>query len=61
MDASSTLDDINAFERRLELKTLQEGVKHKAASMDLSRGVVTEAVATGMQAYRALFPVRFSP
>ena len=37
---SITMREINDFERKLELKTLQEGLKHKAASVDITPSLV---------------------
>ena len=35
-----TMREIDLFENRLQLKTLQEGLKHKVASIDQTPGLV---------------------
>eukprot|EP00284_Hemiselmis_tepida_P015049 CAMPEP_0174925588 /NCGR_PEP_ID=MMETSP1355-20121228/8018_1 /TAXON_ID=464990 /ORGANISM="Hemiselmis tepida, Strain CCMP443" /LENGTH=73 /DNA_ID=CAMNT_0016171523 /DNA_START=30 /DNA_END=248 /DNA_ORIENTATION=+ len=38
-----TLHEIDQFERRLEIKTREEGLKHKAAAADMTPMMVTGA------------------
>ena len=52
-----TMREIDLFENRLQLKTLQEGLKHKAASVDVTPNLVQDAVNGGLGDYAAKFAV----
>lgn len=50
-----TMREIDLFENRLQLKTLQEGLKHKVASVDITPNLVHGAVGAGISDYTSKF------